>query len=419
MTRRPPLEGVRVLDLTRFVSGPYCTMLLADQGAEVVKVEPLGGEATRALGPMLPEDETISTYFLRFNRTKKSVCVDLRSDAGREVLWALIRHADVLVENFRPGVLESMGLTWAALEAANPRLIYATITGFGHESSPMRARGAFTPIVEALAGALIHRTVGETPIIAGYPVGDLFPAALAAAAIGVALYRRERDGLGARVDMAMFDAMVSMNERSLGVSAMTHRNSMPGLPRDIGSAPSGVFRAKDGFVSMAVVGEKLWEQLCEAMGRIDWASRGDLSSGPARAERIDTVIRPGIEEWLAEKGRDEGVRLLTAAGIPAVAVAMPLDVLESEQARARDMIVRFPAFGRTATVTGDPIHFGGEPRRPAGAAAEVGAHTVDVLREWAGMSSERVSELIAACVVVQTSGSRHSETHRPVFDPGP
>ena len=146
-SRKPPLDGVRVLDMTRFVAGPYCTMLLADQGAEVVKIEPLAGEDTRALAPILGDDEAskVSAYFLRYNRSKKSVCIDLKNKEGQRVLTALLKNVDVLVENFRPGVLERMGFGWPQLAAINERLIYCTITGFGHSKSPLRDRGAFTP----------------------------------------------------------------------------------------------------------------------------------------------------------------------------------------------------------------------------------------------------------------------------------
>jgi formyl-CoA transferase len=183
---------------------------------------------------------------------------------------------------------------------------------------------------------------------------------------------------------------------------MTGRNSMPGRRSDIGSAPSGVFRANDGFVSMAVVGEKLWQRFCAAIGRADWAADASLSTGPARAAAVDEVLTPGIEAWLADKTREEAVRLLSDVGIPAIGVALPLEVLESEQARARDMIVRYQAFGHTATVTGNPIRFGDEPRTPAGPAPRAGEHTVEILRAWAGLSASRIDELLDAGVIAQS-----------------
>lgn len=392
--RRPPLAGVRVLDLTRFIAGPYCTMLLADQGATVVKVEQLEGEDTRALHPLLGEEEQVSAYFLRYNRSKRSVCIDLKQVAGREVFERLVSAADVLVENFRPGVLERLGLGWERLSTINPRLVYCTITGFGYTPSPLRDRGAFTPIVEAMSGGVIYRSRTDPPSIAGYPVGDLFPAGLATSAIAMALYRREHDGRGARIDMAMYDAMLSMNERAIGMSAMLGRDQLPGLPTDLGSAPSGVFRASDGFITLAVVGEPIWQRLCRVLERPDWADDPELASGPARAERDENVVRPGIEAWLSTRTREEAVRTLNDAGVPAGEVARPLEVLEAEQPRRRGMILEYPAYGGvSATVTGNPLQFAGEAPAEVGPAPGAGEHTTEILGDWAGLDAAGIDEL--------------------------
>ena len=399
--RRPPLAGVRVLDLTRFIAGPYCTMLLADQGAEVVKVEPLSGEETRVLPPMLGEgDSEIAAYFLRFNRSKKSLCLDLKLAEGRSLFERLVETADVLVENFRPGVLEKLGFGWPALQALNDRLVYCSISGFGHSASPFRDYAAFTPIVEATAGTLIYRSREDRPTIAGYPVGDIYPAALASAAISMALYRREHDRLGARIDMAMYDAMISMNERAIGMSAMLDYDILPGIAAELGSAPSGVFRARDGFMSISVVGEPIWQRFCKAIGREDWLEDKRLASGPLRAEQVDSIIVPGIEAWLAEQDRAEAVRTLIAAGVPSAEVVRPAEIANSEQARARDMIIDYPAPGGVvATVVGNPTRFSDEPRLAAGPAPALGEHTREVLRTWVGFDDADVDRLVAADVV--------------------
>lgn len=379
-------------------------MLLADQGAEVVKVEPPGGEETRGLEPVLGDDETdhVSAYFLRYNRSKKSVCLDMKSDGGRRVFELLVQNADVLVENFRPGVLDRLGFGWERLVALNERLIYCSISGFGHSVSPLRDRGAFTPIVEASSASLVYRSRSQPPSISGYPVGDIFPAALATSAIAMALYRREHDGLGARVDLAMYDAMLSMNERAIGMSAMLDREWLPGIPADMGSAPTGVYRAADGFLTLAVVGEQMWQKFCGAIERQDWAIDETLSSGVGRANVHDEVLAPGIEAWLATRSRGEAVRILTAAGVPAAEAMQPLEVVESEQARAREMIVRYPTYGNVvATVVGNPVNFGDETRPPAGAAPAVGEHTREVLRGWAGLPDKEIEALVAAGTVAQ------------------
>jgi len=396
----PPLAGIRVLDLTRFIAGPYCTMLLADLGAEVVKVEPPDGEGTRALAPLIGPGAGVSAYFLRYNRSKKSAAVDLRHPDGPAVLEALVVGADVLVENFRPGVLERLGFDWPRLQELNPRLVYCTITGYGYEDSPLREQGAFTPIVEAGAGALIHRSTGGDPTIAGYPVGDIFPASLAVAAISAALYRREREGRGARVDIAMYDAMLSLNERALGMSAMVGRDHYPGAAADMGSAPTGVYRATDGYITLAVVGEPIWQRFCGVLGRPDWASDPELASGTKRSAAHETVIRPGIQEWLAGLTRHEAVEALTAAGVPAASAARPLEVVEADQTRARGMVVDFAtAEGGTATAVASPMRFAGERRDEAGAAPAVGEHTRAVLEQWAGLSADRIEGLFTSGAV--------------------
>jgi CoA:oxalate CoA-transferase len=397
--RRPPLEGVRVLDLTRFIAGPYCTMLLADQGADVVKVEPPSGEGTRSLAPFLGE-EAISAYFLRYNRSKRSLALDLRAPGGPAVFESLLHNADVLVENFRPGVLERIGFSWERMSELNPRLVYCTITGFGHSPSPLRDEGAFTPIVEAAAAALIYSSGVGAPTIAGYPVGDIFPASLATSAIAMALYRRERDGLGARLDLAMYDAMLSLNERAIGMSAMVGRDHFPGVPGDMGSAPTGVYEATDGYITLAVVGEPLWQKFCAVLGRPDWATDARLLSGTGRSAEHETTIRPGIQEWLATRTRAEAVAALTEAGVPAAAAARPLEVVASEQAAARGMMVEYPTYGDvTATVVGHPMRFGGEDRPDPGPAPAVGEHTREVLEHWAGLAGVQVDKLLEQGVV--------------------
>lgn len=407
MTRRPPLRGVRVIDMTRYVAGSYCTMLLADHGADVVKVEPPGGEETRQLGPWLVDDDgeqtDVSTYFLRFNRSKRSVCLDLKLPGGLDAFRALVARADVLVENFRAGVLEGLGMDWSTLRSINPRLIYATITGYGYEDSPLRDRGAFTPIVEAMAGAVNYPTLDQPPLIAAYPVGDLFPASLTVAGIAMALLRREADGEGSRVDMAMYDAMVSMNERALGVSAMLGRDSWPGLRRDIGSAPSGIFCADDGYVAISVVGERMWQRFCDAIGQPGWATDEGLSTGPARAACMDEVIAPGIQEWLHGRTREEAVTILAAAGVPAAPVARPLEVIGADQTVARSMMLSYPAFGHSATVAADPIRFGGETPHEPGPAPTAGEHTARVLQEWAGMDQAAIDALLASGAASQAA----------------
>jgi CoA:oxalate CoA-transferase len=301
-----------------------------------------------------------------------------------------------------------MGFGWPTLSTLNPRLVYCTITGFGYSESPLRDRGAFTPIVEAMSGSVIYRTREEPPSIAGYPIGDLFPAGLAVAAIGMALYRREHDGLGARIDMAMYDAMVSLNERAIGMSAMLDRDMLPGVVTDLGSSPAGLFRAKDGYIALAVVGEPIWQRLCRVMERPDWSEDPGLASGPARAERHFGEVLPGIERWLASRTRAEAVRELNAAGVPAGEVERPREVVVSDQASRREMIIDYPTYrdGVSATVTGNPVRFAGEPAAPPGPAPAPGEHTSEILLDWARLDRDELESLLADGVVGAAQVSR-------------
>lgn len=388
-----------MLDLTRFIAGPYCTMLLADQGAEIVKLEPPEGEVTRSLHPFVG-DEGMSAYFVRYNRSKKSVCIDLRSESGLRLAERLVEHCDVLVENFRPGVLDRLGLGWPRLQELNSRLVYCTITGFGHSESPLRERPAFTPIVEAMSAAVTYGSRDARPGIAGYPVGDIFPASLAVGAIAMALYRRERDGMGARIDIAMFDAMVSMNERAIAMTGMLGEEKLPGIQLDMGSSPAGLFAAPDGFITLAVVGEEIWQRFCRAVERPDWAADERLASGVGRGALYEQEIRPGIERWLAAVGSEKAVRILNAAGVPAARVSRPSEVIEAEQALARDMIVSCPAPGGVvARLTGSPIRFAEEERMKPAPVPALGEHTATILREWGGLDESEIRRLAGTGVI--------------------
>ena len=222
-----PLAGVTVLDLTRFVAGPYATMLLADAGADVIKVEPIAGEETRRLDPILtgPQGATVSGYFLRLNRSKRSLTIDLRSSRGVGVFLDLVAAADVVVENFRPGVMDRLGLGYATLRQRNSRIVYCSISGYGHTPSPRRDEPAFAAIAEANTGVLGRpERPGAAPIRLGPPIGDVFPGSMAVSGIVMALFRVARTGVGAHVDIAMYDAMLSLNECAVAMQSVLHRD---------------------------------------------------------------------------------------------------------------------------------------------------------------------------------------------------
>jgi len=401
MEPAPPLTGVRVLDFTRFVAGPYATMLLADAGAEVVKVEPLAGDETRRLDPMIDTPAgRASGYFHRLNRSKRSVCVDLASDAGREVVRRLVPAFDVLVENFRPGVLAGMGLGHEALAEVHPGLVYCSISGYGHTPGPNRDDPAFAILAEVTTG-VVGRTMqpDDPPVRLSAPLGDLFPASHAVSGICMALLARERTGRGAHIDMAMYDALVSLNENAVTMSATTGVE-MRATGRLTYTAPFGVFEAADGFLCIAVLGEKVWLRFCAALGRSDLAADPSLASGSLRAAAMDGELGRIVDEWLAARTRDEAVAHLVGHGVPAGIVATPFDVIGSGQTAARDLLWDVPSYtGATIRAVGSPIRIEPHGYAAVGPVPAAGQDTVSVLGELGGFSADEVERLLGDGVV--------------------
>lgn len=402
-----PLRDVRVLDFSRFVSGPYATMLLADNGADVIKVEPIGGEATRRLDPKVrsADGREGSVYYARLNRSKQSVCINLRTSEGRRVTRRLVRSADVLVENFRPAVMTRLGLGWESLRRLNRGLVYCSISGYGHTPSPKRDLGGLAIVAETEAG-LLGRPVRleDPPVRVGAPIGDLYPAALAVGGIAMALVRRAEAGIGAHVDIAMHDALLSLNENALSRAATTGEETLPvGDPNY--AFPFGYFRAGRSFVSVAVLGEDLWQRLCTVMGRGDLAVEPRMSSG-ARRYSVRAEIQPLLEEWLCARGPAKAVDMLCRAGIPAAIVPRRAkEILESQQVAARGMLVHYPTyFGVEGTAVANPIRVEPGLSAPAAEVAGPGANTVQVLRDVGGYTGSEIASLLRRGVVSQWHG---------------
>ncbi|MDN5796874.1 MAG: CoA transferase [Intrasporangium sp.] len=387
-----PLAGVIVVDLTRYISGPYCTMLLADAGATVIKVEPPGGEHTRHGKPRLGDrDGGPSASFVRVNRGKQSIVLDLKTEDGVAALARLLAKADVLVENFRPGVLARLGLDEVGLERLNPGLVYCTITGFGHSPSGWRDRPAFNLIAELEAGVYWQRDPDSAPEPLGPYVGDLFPGAHATSGIAMALYQRERTGRGARVDIAMFDSMLSFNEL-----ACTSSQFLDGRVEDYFAGhfcPSDIYPSGDGYVCLDVVTQEQWCALCDLIGAPELAARPDLADGPGRAGRFDEVIAGPLLGWLAGHDAETAMQRLTAVGVPAAVVRTPGEALCSRQARDRQMVVAVGHAGHELLMPANPIRVQGASRPQRLSAPEAGEHTLSVLTEVAGLTREEVAAL--------------------------
>ncbi|RMG48064.1 MAG: CoA transferase, partial [Acidobacteria bacterium] len=301
---KAPLTGVRVLDLTQFLAGPYGSMLLGDLGAEIIKIEPPGGDPMRRMPPYFLAGE--SAYFLSINRNKRSVTLDLKSSAGRQVFHDLVRVSDVVLDNFRPGVMEELGLGYETLRRINRRIIACSITGFG-KTGPYRDRPAFDLVLQAMSGAMsITGEPGRTPVRMGIPMGDLAGGMFAAQAISAALYARERTGEGCFIDLGLMDCLTAL----LTYVAQYYLAGGP-VPRPAGShhqsvVPYGVFATADGYLVIAVFAEKFWRALCRALERPDLAEDPRFARNELRLKHRAELLsilqeifrRRPTEEWL-------------------------------------------------------------------------------------------------------------------------
>jgi formyl-CoA transferase len=379
-----PLDGIRVLDLTRVVSGPFATMLLADLGADVAKVEEPGkGDESRSYGPPFQGGE--SAYFLSINRNKRSLAVDLKSDAGRQAVLGLARVADVLVENFRPGTLERLGLGWETLQAVNPRLILCSISGFGAEG-PDRDRPGYDLIIQGEAGIMdITGQPDGPPTKVGTSVADLVTGLSASHAVLAALRRRDAaGGRGCRVEVAMLDALSSFLTFNAGIYFATGRSPARRGNAHATIVPYETFEAADGWVNIGVANDKFWGLFCVAAGC------GDLRDDPRFATAPDRVANRGellplLAPILRAHPRRHWVAVLAAAGVPCGEIRGVGEACEAPQLVARGMVLEaeHPSAGRVRSIA-SPARFDGRPPPAPAPPPRLGEHTAEVLGDWLG-----------------------------------
>jgi crotonobetainyl-CoA:carnitine CoA-transferase CaiB-like acyl-CoA transferase len=366
-----PLDGVRVVDLTHALAGPYTTMLLADLGADVLKVEPPHGDMARLAGPVPAGSDPAAYggYFQSVNRGKRSVVLDLKTPEGAAALRALADQSDVLVENFTAGVMERLGLSYEFLRESNPRLVYATVRGFGDArsgESPYLNWPAFDLVVQAMAGILsITGTEDGTPVKVGPGIGDIFPGTMLALGIVSALYEARASGLGQFVDVAMYDAVLALCER------IVYQHSYMGqVPRPEGGrhpllSPFDILPAADGWVTIAAPNDRRWQRLCDLIGRPDLAADPGLATIPCRAARRDEVSE-ALAAWTRTRSKAEILDRL-GGQVPVGAVRDAAEITADPHVAARDMLVELghPGTGQTFAVVGQPLKFSRTPAKPA------------------------------------------------------
>lgn len=390
-----PLEGVTVVDLGQIYNGPYCTLLLALLGARVIKVEPPGGEHLRKraanFGAGLP--------FIMLSSSKECVTLNLKTVRGRELLLEMVRRSDVLVENFAPGVMEKLGLGYAVLKEVNPRLIYAQSTGFGSRG-PYAHYPAMDLTIQAIAGVMsVTGFPDGPPLKAGPAIADFFGGIHLFGGVMAALFRRERTGLGDRVEVAMLDAVYPSLMSSLGAY-------FGGLPSRTGNrhngltvAPYNVYPAMDGHIAIFCVSDDHWCNLLKLIGRTDLLGDERYADMSKRAQRMDEVDHL-VESWTRLHRRDEMFQLLTEAGVPCAPVRQLGEVVNDPHLQERGMVVEIdhPQRGRVKVI-GSPIRLDSQPELALVPAAELGQHNRQVYCGWLGLSQEELADLQARGVI--------------------
>jgi crotonobetainyl-CoA:carnitine CoA-transferase CaiB-like acyl-CoA transferase len=392
MTESSALSGIRVLDVTQVMAGPFCAMLLADLGADVVKIEPPAGDSTRQM-PGGVDGDTPS--FNAVNRGKRSVRLNLKAPEGRALFERLARSTDILIENYRPGVMEGLGLGYARLSAANPRVIYASISGYG-QTGPDRHKGGFDLIAQGVSGIMsITGEPGQAPMKAGVPLTDLGAGLFALVGILAALESRHRTGAGQHVETSLVDAGVA-----LSIWEATEYFSGRGVPQPMGSAhrmnaPYQAIRCADGYITMGAASDRLFGRLCDVLGHPEWLEQAEFADNASRVRHHDALAML-IEAITARQPRGHWLALLEKNEIPCGPINDYAQVFADPQVVARGMVVDVdhPTLGRIRTL-GSPIKMSATPPRDGGRAPLLGEHTRAVLAEL-GYGAAAIDAIVAA-----------------------
>ncbi|TMA65728.1 MAG: CoA transferase [Deltaproteobacteria bacterium] len=387
-----PLDGIRVLDLTRVVAGPYCSMFLGDLGADVVKVEqPDTGDDTRGWGPPFAGGE--SAYFLSINRNKRSLALDLKSKRAVELLRQLIKVADVVIENFRPGTMERFGLAEQDLRKLNPRLIYASLTGFG-ANGPMSDWPGYDLIVQAWGGLMsITGTPDGEPVKVGVAIIDLVAGLMLGKAVTAALFAREKIGVGQRIDTSLLEAevasLINVGSNYLVGGKVPTRwgNAHPNI------VPYQNFKTADGYLVIGVASEVIWKRFCQAIGRPNLTDDARFANNSLRVENRTKLIAL-LSEVFLQRDNETWFKLLTAAEVPCSPVQTIDQVFQAPQVLHRDMVmeIEHPTAG-TVRMAGIPVKFSVTPASLRLPPPLLGEHNEAILSNWLGMSAEAIDEL--------------------------
>ena len=387
------LQGVRILDLTRVLAGPYCTMMLGDMGADVIKVEAPGrGDDTRQWGPPFTESG-MSAYFISANRNKRSITVNLKSAEGMKILKALVKISDVVVDNFRVGTLEKMGLSYEQMKAVKPDIIYCSITGFGY-SGPYAHKAGYDFIVQARSGLMsLTGPVDGRPQRVGIAIADLLTGIYSSNAITAALFSRQQTGKGQRIDSSLFDSQVS----TLSYVASNYLNSGE-PPKRLGNAHPNIvpyqdFEAKDGSVAFAAGNDLQWGKFCRAAGQEEWTEDERFATNPKRVENRSILI-PLLDDLFSQRSVQEWLTLCDEIGVPAAPINTVDQVFDDAQTLERDLVYKAEiAGGEAVRMAGSALNFAENPTQLFRPPPQLGEHSDEVLNDLLGYKSEAITRL--------------------------
>jgi len=403
--RPGPLVGITVIDLARVVAGPYCAMMLADLGATVIKVEhPSDPDYVRDFPPHVGDapdgGRRDSAYFAQYNRHKLGASLDLKHPQGKALLLDMVRKADVLVENFRPGTMDKLGLGWPALRAANPRLIYTAVSGFGHRG-PHAPRPSYDSTAQAAGGLWsMNGNAGEAPVRVGSIIGDLAASFYATIGTLAALRERDRSGIGQMLDVSQQDSVVTLTESAIVNFTVTGTVAQP-----LGSAhpfarPYGQFACKDGFVFFGSYSDKLWRDSCAIFGEPELADDPEIDTMVKRFDEATYQRRvvPIIERWFSQRTKAE-LEAMAGNRIALTPIKKIDEVVADPHLREREMFVPVRVGAATVEVFGSPIKLSGSPVRCRGETPSLGQHNHEVYVDWLGIPVERFAALKAQGVI--------------------
>ncbi len=387
-----PLEGVKVLDLSRILAGPYATMLLRELGAEIIKVERPGkGDDARYYGPFKNNQ---SVYFISINRGKKSITLNLKSPEGIKIIKEMVMEFDVLIENFRPGTMEKLGIGYDVLKEINPQLIYAATSGFGH-TGPESSKPAYDMLVQAMGGMIsITGYEDMPPARVGMSIGDIGTALFTSIGINAALYQREKTGFGQKVDIAMLDCQVALLENALVRYQVDGKPPKPVGNRHPTITPFQAFKAKDDYFVLALGNDNLWKKFCVVMDREDLINDERFLTNDERTKNRKIII-PILEKFFIEKNAVEWMQLFDSKGIPSGPINSMDKVMQNKQLQARNMFVEVDdEIAGKIKIAGNAIKMSSIPEnKTRQTAPKIGEHTTEILAKYMGFDETKLKQL--------------------------